>query len=671
MLNPSPVDFLETLTSGIWLPGRIPVYTTTLRKGRQCSHWCFNPREVDRYCSRYFNSRQVLFGIGRQSAQHALAIARRRRPRAVLGSIRGCEAAVTALSALWVEIPYLSPDLDTGPAVPLPPGPEQALSLLHAIDQRASIVISKRTASGGCFYALWLLSDPWVFDPDVPASAEKTEAKDLLCRLQWAVAERAAGSGWHLEVSGDLATAFPLPGFATGASAKGPRATVEAFPLLDGEGRYRRSDFESLPEAPTDTLQPWRRLLERPADSCGPQRHIYDFEPIADGCSWIRHCLSDRATLDGEELTNAVELLIDCAAPGADNARLIHMVCGDHPGYDPQQVDRQIAALLRKSSSPITCPRIGSVPGVETRYCAGCSHFGRIESPIELALEAEAPSEASSGEAVSEPPSGDKSSDTLVSALEPAPEPSSDSRVVPSSTAPDGRPIIVITTDQHEVNDQALAVLAAAGVLFEHAGSLVELIPTPDGSPKVHLVRAPRLRELFCRHCIFVTLGSDGELRPVNPPSWLVSAVMNRGHWPELPRFAEALDNAGGAEALSIVLASRAARHLDHAADALVALEKGLADFGGAATTRRIAEVLATEADRFPCLAKAIQQLIPDFDPGDPRAASVLGYRFRNLRDHVFADRALIQSHRTRDGIAWAVESIPTTSDSGKEAIPS
>ncbi len=60
---------------------------------------------------------------------------------------------------------------------------------------------------------------------------------------------------------------------------------------------------------------------------------------------------------------------------------------------------------------------------------------------------------------------------------------------------------------------------------------------------------------------------------------------------------------------MSAALASRAADRLEDAAGALVALEQALIGFDGAATVRRITEVLAAGAERYPRLAETADTL--------------------------------------------------------------
>ncbi len=552
MAKSSPRELFEAFYPGLLPPGKFGVYTITLKKGNEYSHWCHHLPQGDRVCQKFRNTRRIRFGPALQSEKQALRIAGERRPRAKSSSIRGSGASVTALPAMWAVIPYGSgaaaPDALGGgvTCASLPPGRRAALGLLEAVGQRPSIVISTRAGaprgergpgSGGVIYAVWLLHQPWLFDLEDPAAAERTAAGALLCRVQGAVARLAAERGWWLGdgAATDLAASLPLPGSLTGA-AGGPRATLETFPLLPGECRYRRRDFESLPEPPPPDPQPWRSVMQRPS-GLGRGRQTFDFGPIADGCSWIRGCRAERAGLSRKQLENAVRLLIWCAAPGAQGGELAHELYRGHTGYDPVAVDRLLARELRAPGGPITCVQIGRQPGVLERHCSSCPHFGQIEAPVELALPA-ARATAAASDAARDPAAPVAANLSL-----PVPTGRADAGAAAASaanaTAAPSRIRIVVTCRRHEVNDQAMAAVAAGAELFEQRGVLVELVRYPNAAPAVRRVSEARLEELLSRHCELVTeTGTAGaEPREVAPPRWTTRGILARGRWPELPQL--------------------------------------------------------------------------------------------------------------------------------------
>ena len=713
MPNHSPREVFELFYPETLPTGMFAFYSTTLKKRNEHTHWCHQLPQADRLCRGFRNTRQVWFCPALHSQEKALRIAQERRRQARPNSIRGCAASVTALPALWAVLPWgnelapgarrpapAGPGFDRTPL--LPPGRREALGLLEAVRRQPSLIIAihsgatrggrRDLGSAGVIYAFWLLRRPWLFDPEDPSDTERTAATALQARVQGAVARLAAERGWQLGATGaavDLAAAFPLPGFPTGDRARGPRAVLESFPLLPGDARYRRRDFASLPEPPAPDPQPWRAVMAPPAGAAR-RRRTFAFPPIAEGCSWIRACRAERANLSQEQLANAVRLLIWCTAPGADAGELVHELYRGHPGYHRLDVDRLLARELRATVEPITCTRIGREPGVVERHCSKCPHFGRIEAPVELALAGGADPDA-----VAEPV-------TPITAPAPAaaPDPAE-----PAAPAAGARTRIVITCRRHEINDQALAILAAAVELFELRGTLVELVRYPGAAPALRRVRGPRLEELLSRHCEFVEVDPGGESRAVPPPRWTTRGLLARGRWPELPqlvggpeiraagaafgppasqdglgqgvelqaRVSGALE--GGPEIRAagfgpgsqnglgqgVELRAPAARAVPAPTDQdlLADLAPVIDALGGAATARRITGALAAEPERFGALATAFERLTPELAPGDPAASVVLGYRLRSLKGRALGGRVLVEKRRTHEGIAWALESAP------------
>ncbi len=257
------------------------------------------------------------------------------------------------------------------------------------------------------------------------------------------------------------------------------------------------------------------------------------------------------------------------------------------------------------------------------------------------------------------------------------------------------RPRIVITSRRHEVNDQALAALAAGAELFELRGTLVELVRYPHAAAVVR-VRGPRLEELLSRHCEFVRVAADGDAREVAPPRWTVRALLARGRWPELPQLEAGPESrASGAgfgpssrpdglgQRLELSARVSGAGPESRAIGAgfgpsssqdglgqevelqafLEALEPVLEALGGAATSRRIAGALAAEPGRFAAFAAAFDRLVPGLEPGDPQAPAALGYRLRTLKNRPGGGRVLVEQGRTRGGIAWALHAALSSND--------
>jgi hypothetical protein len=101
------------------------------------------------------------------------------------------------------------------------------------------------------------------------------------------------------------------------------------------------------------------------------------------------------------------------------------------------------------------------------------------------------------------------------------------------------RPAIVIRTDEHLVNDEAVAALAGNHGIFQRGGLLVRIVrdtsPAAKGvrrsfAPRIAVLPSPSLREGLAEHARWLKGGI--KKRPAHPPAWSVAAVAARGNWP-------------------------------------------------------------------------------------------------------------------------------------------
>jgi hypothetical protein len=114
-------------------------------------------------------------------------------------------------------------------------------------------------------------------------------------------------------------------------------------------------------------------------------------------------------------------------------------------------------------------------------------------------------------------------------------------------TAPGDVPTIFIGTDEHRVNDEATAALAAEPDLYQRCGILVRIVQTADepdpeavirrqpGAPVVRELSPPLLRERLTRCAKWVRTvkrGDDEIDSPAHPPWWCYQTVHARGEWP-------------------------------------------------------------------------------------------------------------------------------------------
>jgi len=91
---------------------------------------------------------------------------------------------------------------------------------------------------------------------------------------------------------------------------------------------------------------------------------------------------------------------------------------------------------------------------------------------------------------------------------------------------------IEVTTEEHIVNDLAIAALAKNHTLFHRANRLVVILPDDC---TIRVLPPASLREKLCSQVRFVrkTRTAEGEeqVRPVHPPDWCVRAIDARGYW--------------------------------------------------------------------------------------------------------------------------------------------
>lgn len=348
MANLSPREILKLFFPDRLNPwDRLALYTFILCCGKESTRWCFNMSQADRLSLTYRDTRQVRVAVALLNFRRTLAVARVGHSGVLPSEVRGCEAAVSAIPALWVEIPYGTVS-SSGAEASLPPGKPQAFEVLRAIEHQPSIIVSTDDA----VYAFWLLDDLWIFNPDDPISSDKADAKALLDRFQWAVHLFAAEHGWLIPDAGDLTAAFPLPGSLTGTCAQGPRAVLERFPKHAGDARYRRRDFESLPEPPAEGFP--AELLAKVSPTAPPteltavlERPPHEDPPSEAG----RVAAAPASDQPSDDSAPAGEPAAAVAATADDRSRILitpdqHDV-NDRPGELRRERDRAVAVLYK------------------------------------------------------------------------------------------------------------------------------------------------------------------------------------------------------------------------------------------------------------------------------------------------------------------------------------
>jgi hypothetical protein len=117
---------------------------------------------------------------------------------------------------------------------------------------------------------------------------------------------------------------------------------------------------------------------------------------------------------------------------------------------------------------------------------------------------------------------------------------------------PDDRPLILVTHEEFQVNDRAIAALGADPELYQRNLKLVtvaidektskaEGIRRAEGTPLIRPVQPARLREDLTRVARWMKARAtrDGEIEmiPTHPPDWSVAAIMARENWANIRRL--------------------------------------------------------------------------------------------------------------------------------------
>jgi hypothetical protein len=105
----------------------------------------------------------------------------------------------------------------------------------------------------------------------------------------------------------------------------------------------------------------------------------------------------------------------------------------------------------------------------------------------------------------------------------------------------DERPSVLLTTDEHTVNDQVVAALAKDETIFQRAGLLVHIVcgmlPNDGivrgvGAPTIAQLPEALLRERMTRAVRFFQKSGDSPIPGrAHPPAWCVKAIASRGQW--------------------------------------------------------------------------------------------------------------------------------------------
>jgi hypothetical protein len=115
----------------------------------------------------------------------------------------------------------------------------------------------------------------------------------------------------------------------------------------------------------------------------------------------------------------------------------------------------------------------------------------------------------------------------------------------PQALQKDDRPVIVVSTEEHLVNDEAVKAIGNDDSIFQRGALLVRVVidESPAGkgirrpfAPRIDPLPAALLRERLTANARWVTARTDGNgevrHRPSHPPGWCVAGVHSRSCWP-------------------------------------------------------------------------------------------------------------------------------------------
>ncbi len=626
----TPFQFLSALYSDPLAAGQLMVWSKVRRSGKTTTDWCFDLNQAGRQVEHYRRTRDVFFGVALQDRKIALARARRRRRRAAPSSVRGSEESVLALPALWAELGFAGDPPDQ-------PGPggraaarRRALAVLEAVSPPPSILVSTGTG----FQVYWPLAGPlrggrrggpWV----LADAGERRRAKGLLGKIWWALASTAEAAGWRPAAATSSTRAGGLAGLMRVAGTFEHHGTrcwpiaVERLPGARAERRWAPEDFEHLEDPPPqESPPPW----DPDPATAGARDPATDFGAVWEGCSWLRHCYRDQATLPERQWSAALSIVgrvrtgsgspdggsadggtAGDGSPDGDAAgrRLAHRFSHRHPGYAAKLTDQALKRALGKPAA--TCGRVGRGLDAWDRHCSRCPHQGRIQSPIVLGTRRPAGTAATGrGSAVAP-------------ALAPATE--------AEAREPAQGPSCGLTSDPG-------ASAAAAAAPMTEIGGLPSRRTADPVQPKVELwFRISPGESAWPAGWAPVVRAAMASLEGFFP-SAAVPLPVSPGGVVDLPPGPPPGDPA----------------------PLIDGLEELLATLGSVATARQMAAALGAPRNRgrFGVLRAALRNLLPPLEGGTPTARQ-LGWALGSWRGRDAGGRTLVRVGRGSQGGQWAV----------------
>lgn len=274
------------------------------------------------------------------------------------GKHRGSETSAVAIPGAWI-------DIDTLEGVHKKqnlPTKAEALALLDSLRLKPTLIVD----SGGGLHPYWLTREPWIFGTE----QERQSAHDLLDGFERVISARFRERGWHLDTVADLARILRVPGTI---NHKGTPVPVRIL-SLDDSRRINPSDLEEfIAEAPPES--------EASSAEPGPpsdEGELPDAQRVFAGCGWLASLRDAPQTQTEPQWYGALGILGRCR----DGVSVAREFSKGYPGYSEAETDQKTAQAIAKAG-PRTCNSIRTDLG-GAPFCALCSSFGQITSPIQL-----------------------------------------------------------------------------------------------------------------------------------------------------------------------------------------------------------------------------------------------------------------------------------------------
>jgi P4 family phage/plasmid primase-like protien len=312
----------------------------------------FHVTEIDAAVSEAMklrNQQNVYFGVGL-------------RKERLSEHQRGSSKDIFSLPAVWLEI-----DLKSGVhAANNLPDSQEAEMILDTFPLEPSIIVH----SGGGWHCYWLFEKPL----HIHSEEDRQSAEHTLKRFQSVFIRSARGKGWTVDNTSDLARVLRVPGTFNRKAEPKPVRVLK----LQSEQRYSLQELLNAIEKAEENLPP-DLIAEKQFNREYTETQLpdADFSKILPECYFMQQCLKRKEVASYSEWLAGGTILSFC-----ENGRqLFHEASKGHPSYSEREVDRKYEEI-RAHMKPRTCASIHEEFGT----CAGCKHFGKINSPIALGL---------------------------------------------------------------------------------------------------------------------------------------------------------------------------------------------------------------------------------------------------------------------------------------------